>query len=113
MPKDRKKTKKAEPADSSIELVTLNNKMDGLQNLLGNAMGQIQQQNNRINENWTKFVFHDHRRVDSSGPQYYNQEFEKAWMQEQERKKPAQERALAEAKTKAEKEGKPPEREGK
>lgn len=113
MPPKAKKTKKAEPADSSIELVTLNNKVDGLQNLLGNAMAQIQTMNNKVNENWTKFVFHDHRRFDSAGPQFYNPDYEKAWMQEQERQKPAQERALAEAKAKAEKKGTPPEREGK
>lgn len=110
MPKDRKKPKKqerVEPVDMSTQLMTLTNKIDGLQNLLGNAMVQLQQINNRVNENWTKFVFHDHRRFDSAGPQYYNPEYEKAWMKEQER----QDAAKKAAEPKAEEEGKPPESE--
>lgn len=88
--KQRKKPKNPEPVDTSTQIMQLINKVDGLQNLLGNAMAQNQKLEQRINENWTKFVFHEHSRFDRSGPQYYNEEYEKSYFQEQERKKAAQ-----------------------
>jgi hypothetical protein len=77
------------PIGPSLHVATLLNRVDGLQELLGNAMAQIQQLKQQMNENWTKFVFHNHRRIDTSGPQFYDKEFEMAWIQEQERQKAA------------------------
>jgi hypothetical protein len=93
--KKRKKKKvlpKGPDADDvhTMAFAMLNNKVDGLQNMLANAMAQIQKLEQRMNENWSKFFFHDHRRIDAAGPQFYNTDFERSYIQEQERQKAAQ-----------------------
>lgn len=91
MGKQPKKPKTAPKAAlPSTQVMTLQNRVEGLQEMLGNAMAQIQQLKQQMNDNWTKFVFHDHRRFDSAGPQFYSKDYERAWIQEQERQKAAQ-----------------------
>lgn len=99
------KPKKTKPAakgkvDSSLELLQLKNKVDGLSQLIVSLSGQLQQAQNQMNVNWTRFVFHDHRRVDLSGPQFFNQDYEKQFM--------LQQKAQAEAQAKARGEQEPP-----
>ena len=86
--------------DSSLGLVQLNNKIDGLMDLIANLSGRVQNQDNRINQNWTRFVFHDHRRVDLSGPQFFNQDYEQQFIRQQ--------KAQAEAQAKARGKQEPP-----
>lgn len=102
MPNKPKKTKPAAKgkADSSLGLMQLNNKIDGLMDLIANMSGRIQQQDNRINQNWSRFVFHDHRRMDLSGPQFFNQDYEREFVRQQ--------KAQAEAQAKARGEQEPP-----
>jgi hypothetical protein len=82
-----KTPKTAEPhaEPHQIDIMTLKNQIDGLQQMIGTAMTQLQGLEHRINDNYTKFVFHDHRRVDTAGPQFYNTEYETAWLQERQR----------------------------
>ena len=87
-PTKKQKPPKLDPKD--LEIMQLTSKVDGLSNLLGNAMAEIQKLDHKVNENWTKFFFHDHRRIDTSGPQYYSQEFEQSYLKEEERRKAMQ-----------------------
>lgn len=86
--------------DSSLEVLQLKNKVDGLSQLIVSLSGQLQRVENQMNINWTRFVFHDHRRVDLSGPQFFNQDYEKQYM--------LQQKAQAEAQAKARGEQEPP-----
>jgi len=99
--KSKTKPPKAVPKgkpDSSLGLMQLNNKIDGLMDLIANLSGRVQQQDTRINQNWTRFVFHDHRRVDLSGPQFFNQDYEQQFMLQQKAQAEAQARARGEQK---------------
>ena len=89
-PKSTKKKKPKPLPMESTDVMSLRNQVEGLQNLLANAMAQIQKLEQRLNENWSKFFFHDHRRIDAAGPQFYNADFERSYIQEQERQKAAQ-----------------------
>lgn len=74
----------------------LNNKIDGLMDLIANLSGRVQQQNDRINNNWTQFVFHDHRRTDLSGPQFFNRDYEQMYIRQQKAQADAQAKARGE-----------------
>lgn len=104
MPNKPKKAKK-KPIDKrpidrvvseTVATTILRNKLDGLTELIASLSGQIQQLKNQVNQNWTRFVFHDHRRVDLSGPQFFNQDYEQQFMRQQKAQADAQARARGE-----------------
>ena len=97
-----KKTKPAAKGkvDSSFEVVQLKNRVEGLSQLIVSLSGQLQRMENQMNVNWTRFVFHDHRRMDLSGPQFFNQDYEREFIRQQQ--------AQAEAQAKARGEQEPP-----
>jgi len=101
MSKRPKKTKK-KPIDEvvaeTVATIILRNKLDGLTELIASLSGQIQQLKEQVNINWTRFVFHDHRRVDLSGPQFFNQDYEQQFMLQQKAQAEAQARARGEQK---------------
>lgn len=100
--KDKKTPRRASPkaTGSSTELISLLSRVEALQTMLGTAMAQTtalekkleetsKNLQNAININWNKFFFHDHRRMDVAGPQFLSEEYQKAWIEEQERQEAA------------------------
>lgn len=82
--------------DSSLELIQLRNRVDGLTELIASLSGQTQQLKDQVNNNWTRFVFHDHRRVDLSGPQFFNEDYANEFARQQKAQADAQARARGE-----------------